>query len=679
MTKKLALETKIRDAALSLSRVNSAHKNVSKQSEEHLESANRRVDTAQKELWRLSERGNDVNKRLLEHRAAVLSASVRNMEQKMSLSSNSEDSGYDSSNRSTLMSPATAVSTLSGASLSSSSKQAKFDGPHLFAGHENALVPRRKFSPETASKEITTLEEKLKAATSSLAESSKIQAELKKELSHIRLEKQEVETMLGLELQTAEDTIKALEQELPRLEGLDREVKSLRQEKTEWEEERGLLEEQAQEIPVLRARVQDLELGTVEKSGDAEKLLSGLRAELSSNAQELQQLKDTLERERADWELERNTFEDEKMDDLARLQEEMDRQREQDEQVLQQANTELNGTLSSLRSLLQRFNIPLGDRTSQTSSMQHLLNAVTKHLDSVYDRMEQLQDGGDRTRQLEAELQSALGQQQALAKELAETKKERDAAKRETFTSSSVRSMSMASSSSDSRRSKAESIKSPPMPFANLSGVTPETSEFGPDVEGAKFIAALQPLWNILPSPEARASKFTSSNSRAYRSTPSPAGNGSVPVTPAVPPPVAQQPSSSLSDLDVRSLKALYDSRRPTGVPGSPMSGASIQFTLEGFIGRVHALIQDDRALIERLIRFAQAHDLLKKNAERAQKLAQDGNLALETYQKQVKLLEERNSNMVIKNGALCVLFSFLLPLLFFLLKMMMDRTGKTS
>jgi hypothetical protein len=45
---------------------------------------------------------------------------------------------------------------------------------------------------------------------------------------------------------------------------------------------------------------------------------------------------------------------------------------------------------------------------------------------------------------------------------------------------------------------------------------------------------------------------------------------------------------------------------------------------------------------MERLIRFTQAHDLLKKNAERAQKLAQESNAALETYQKQVRTLEER-------------------------------------
>lgn len=68
---------------------------------------------------------------------------------------------------------------------------------------------------------------------------------------------------------------------------------------------------------------------------------------------------------------------------------------------------------------------------------------------------------------------------------------------------------------------------------------------------------------------------------------------------------------------------------------------------------RVQALVADDRALIERLVRFAQAHDLLKKNAERAQKLAQESSNALETYQKQVNMLEERNLTMIAKQQAL--------------------------
>ena len=101
--------------------------------------------------------------------------------------------------------------------------------------------------------------------------------------------------------------------------------------------------------------------------------------------------------------------------------------------------------------------------------------------------------------------------------------------------------------------------------------------------------------------------------------------------------------------MDVRNLKVLYD---PRTSPLSPQSNGGV-FSVEAFVERVRSLISDDRALIERLIRFAQAHDLLKKNAERAQKLALESNVALETYQKQVKLLEDRNISMISKQAAL--------------------------
>jgi len=68
-------------------------------------------------------------------------------------------------------------------------------------------------------------------------------------------------------------------------------------------------------------------------------------------------------------------------------------------------------------------------------------------------------------------------------------------------------------------------------------------------------------------------------------------------------------------------------------------------FTIEAFVQRVQALVNDDRSLIERLIRFAQGHDLLKTNAERAQKLAKESSQALEVYQKQVKALQERTDD----------------------------------
>lgn len=145
-----------------------------------------------------------------------------------------------------------------------------------------------------------------------------------------------------------------------------------------------------------------------------------------------------------------------------------------------------------------------------------------------------------------------------------------------------------------------------------------------------KFIQILQPLWNALPSPETRASKFG-------QRTKSPV------TTPG-------SPNMSLSELDVRLLKTLYDGR-----PAYQTVNNSGAFTIEEFSTRVQALIADDRALIERLIRFAQAHDLLKKNAERAQKLAQDSSVALETYQKQVKILEERNMKLAFDIATLYV------------------------
>ena len=102
--------------------------------------------------------------------------------------------------------------------------------------------------------------------------------------------------------------------------------------------------------------------------------------------------------------------------------------------------------------------------------------------------------------------------------------------------------------------------------------------------------------------------------------------------------------------MDIRSLKALYDPKSSQAAVGGP-------FSLEAFVARVQALVIDDRSLIERLIRSAQAHDLLKKNAARAQKLAEDSNAALETYQKHVATLDDQNFTLQKKQAALCVIF----------------------
>ena len=168
----------------------------------------------------------------------------------------------------------------------------------------------------------------------------------------------------------------------------------------------------------------------------------------------------------------------------------------------------------------------------------------------------------------------------------------------------------------------------------------PEATGYARD-EHAKVLAALRGLWIVLPSVEARVSKMSKGNSLA---------------------PVSSGVSQSLSDLDVRALKSLYDPK--AGFTSPTVTG---EFSVEDFITRVQALIADDRALVERLIRFAQSHDLLRNNAERAQKLVQDSNKGLEMYQMQVKALEERNGALSNKELSLCVFIRHtgLLPLTF--------------
>ena len=431
MTKKLALETKIRDAALSLSKVNASHKKLSQQTTEQLDAANARVDAAQKEYWKISNRVNDVYKKLMEHRAGVLSFSVRSMEKKMAPPPHlADDSGYDSSSRSTHTSPTS--SSFTGGIPSKS----RFDGAHLFAGHADAIVPKVKLSAEAAATEIASLEEKLKAAKDSLTAAGKKQAEMARELSMMRLEKQEVETIMGMDLQAAEETIVALEKEIPRLEELDSEVRQLREEKGTWEWERTELEERGREAEALQVRLADMEAKTGEVAGGAEKTLAEIRKssqhQLEEKESQIEMLKQQWEADRIAWEQEKADLEDEKMEDLARLQDEMDRLREEDEGVLQQAGEELNAGLETLQSLINKYGIVL---FSRDPSLQGLLNAIGMHIQTVHTKLETYARAESEwdvlRRRLEEDVRSGLDKRETLSRELEDTRRERDAVRPE--------------------------------------------------------------------------------------------------------------------------------------------------------------------------------------------------------------------------------------------------------
>ncbi|KAG1830321.1 Up-regulated during septation-domain-containing protein [Suillus variegatus] len=599
--RKLKLETKIRDAALSLSKVNIAHKKVSKATDDQLDAAERRVNAAQTELWRVSERANEVERKLLEHRTGVLGFSVAKMERKMTPSGDA--SGLNTPNRSSAFSPVTTTSP---------PPKARFDGAHLFAGHADAQIP--KAPPSVNDK----------------------QAEMARELSHLRLEKEQIETTMGMELQTAEETVAALEQEFPRLEELNAKCQGLLEERAQWEKDKTELAAREKEVERLERRLEVLE----EQSGEAtemERALSDMQekcdAELQKKDEEIAALKTEWEDAKEEWEAEKAVMEEDKLAELGALQDELEDAREEWEAertmleenkftelgALQdeldnakaggEARAELDEATEALRTIMQLHGIQISPDTVVAGST--CLAALQGH--------------SDRHARLGDELQVHVEKNETLSKDLDAVRLERDNAQLE------VQSL-------ESRvKELIDTSSTPSEPPVEYTG------------EAADIIAILQPIWNILPAPELRASKL---NSKRHLRNPSMVSNtgGSSPLP---------SPSkSTLSDTDVRALKTLYDTRPQPPTPTSatsrsPPKQSKGTFSVEAFVSRVQALVVDDRALIDRLIRFAQAHDLLKKNAERAQKLAQESNTALETYQRQVLTLERQNASLVSKQNAL--------------------------
>lgn len=392
MQKKVELETKIRDAARSLSKVNAVHKKVSKQTEEQLEMAERKVATAQKELWRVSERTSEVYQKLLEHRAGVLGYSVHRMEKKIfpSLSGASE---LDASKAITLNRNSTISSVAS-----TPSTPSKFDGAHLFAGHADAQIPK---VPLSAS-DIATLEANLRAATESLNAANKKNAELARELSHLCLEKEQIETTMSMELQNAEETVAALEQEIPRFEELQARCDELTKEHAQWEEDTRRLAAREREVERLERRLEVLE----EKSSEItemERMLGSVQektgVDLQRKGEELSALQVEYEEARAHWQAEKAVMEDE-----------LDRLRGGGE-----AQAELDDAIETLHTLMQLHDV---DHASRDTSLQGLSASVGAHLENLSAIIKEI---GDSREQLESGLQA----------ELEASRRERDDAKRE--------------------------------------------------------------------------------------------------------------------------------------------------------------------------------------------------------------------------------------------------------
>jgi hypothetical protein len=415
LSRKVALETKIRDAAMSLSRANASYKQMSKQTNEQLETSERKLVAAQQEFSRVSERVNEINRRLLEHRAAVLSLSVRNLEEKLAPTMRVNGGR------------ATPDGLPSRSSLSAlSPSAARFDGAHLFAGHAGAMSPQ---TPRQV--DVQEMEDKLKAATDALGAASRKQADMTRELSMLRLEKEEAETTLSIELQSAEETVVRLTAEV---EGLKADTSGAQNSARQESE----LVAARVELATRDAEALDLERRLLEaeaRAGDQTQVdaqLERLREEHQLEIAPLEEQLLEVQTAREEWEQQKAELELEHASRIQSLQQDHEGAQSRHEDALRDVNGQLDDAQSSVSALMQTHGIM---HTARDTSLAALMVSVGAHLEASSAKMEahaqETETWEASRRKHQEDIQLGLDKRQELAMEVEEARREREEARRE--------------------------------------------------------------------------------------------------------------------------------------------------------------------------------------------------------------------------------------------------------
>lgn len=404
LQRKLATEIKIRDAAQTLARLNASNSSpsrVSRQSGIALETAERKVAAAQTELWRLQERVANIDRRLLEHRAGVLSAVLVKAELAQAKELNNSIPDTDISFRSPLSSASSLAVTTP-----------KFDGAHFFAGHEDAIVPKKHprdgvdlvqdsgGGGSASQQELEELEAKLVAAET-LAQEWEAQLEEARITATSELEN--ARAVAAKELADARtegaSEVALVRERVGELEGrvahLQRELES----SIRGENDAAFLEERIRtldrELEDTRSKADQARrkmesAWNVEKSAWASEraLFEQEQAKLTATATAAAGLKEKLEKERAMWEQER-------------------------EELVEQAKDQIADAADGLRALIQRFDIPLFSRGPGISVLVDALGRyLEQHNAQVHEQL--LVVELDKRSAMAQELEAAKDEIQAL-------------------------------------------------------------------------------------------------------------------------------------------------------------------------------------------------------------------------------------------------------------------------
>jgi hypothetical protein len=383
LSKKVVLETKMRDAASKLS--SSTSKRNSAKADQFAE-ANAKAEAAQRELLKATERAAAVDRRLLEHRAAVLAHTVRVIEERSRQGQSTEagdssDNGTSGTTISGELSPvSTAPTSLSVSSLT------KFEGPHLFAGHSDAVVPPLPRALPTW-KELDTLQEQLRSATEA-AEVAKVQAaEYMRELSVLKLDQVELESKANIEVQRSSETIARLEKDILGMREMQSEIQGLRAAMEAMERENESL------VQTLRQRSAAMSVLGMGRPGSA----------ASSQSPD-------------SWE-----------EDFAALREELLLARQLSAATSRQPHEELESGRSTLADVARSLNIVLPGSVSTVPALAGVLAAHVSGLQGRLDEHARSQSSWDAERlRLENELKRGIETQQRFLSDVEEARRDRD-------------------------------------------------------------------------------------------------------------------------------------------------------------------------------------------------------------------------------------------------------------
>lgn len=435
-SKKLSLETKIRDAAISLSKLHPSKSSSTANGtpNEKVSAANRKIDTARAELTRISERLTEVQRRLWEHRSGVLSYTVTKLERDLrpSPQANGDLSGRCTPANGRIRSgEESPTSSFSGTSRVPS----KFDGPHLFAGHEGAALPPVPKLPAAAA----ALDEQLKSMEESLAASRKAEEDLKADLKRVRLQKSELENSLGAQLQTAEEEIARLQNEVERMremrEQRDESIGENRELVTRKRELEAELGEKSRRLVEVEERMETLQREQGKAEG-MENVLSQVRQsaklQLDRKDEELRAIKEQITQERKDWIKERQALEDEKLEDLSQLQRELEGSQARDAVAARIAEEELDAASKALQTLVRTHRIlTMGGEDGVPS----LVVAVGAHMEALAEengkKAKAQEDWETLRRKLEDDLRASLDRRDKLGQEVEAARNEREDARKE--------------------------------------------------------------------------------------------------------------------------------------------------------------------------------------------------------------------------------------------------------